>query len=125
MLHSGQRAFCSAQLRMHPAQKGCSQPLTIAACIGWMFPWQMAHITPSSLPSSDSLSAAATAAAAAAAAATAATASSAVASPSAAAATTASSSSAAAALEVPPAEESVALGASSSSCGAWKAGKGW
>ena len=113
-----------------------------------MLPWQMAHITPSSLPSSDALSSAATAAAAAAAAAvatassatssatassatasssaaTTATASSAAASSSADATATASSSSAVAALEAPPAEERLALGAGSSSWGAWNAGKRW
>ena len=114
---------------MHPAQKGCSQPLTMAACSGWMLPWQMAHMTPSSsLPSSDALSAAADAAAAAAAAADAAAAVTAAAASSSAAATataTASSSSAAAALEAPPAEERVALGSRSSSWWAWNAGKRW
>ena len=118
---------------MHPAQKGCSQPLTMAACSGWMLPWQMAHMTPSSsLPSSDALSAAADAAAAAAAAAdaaaavaAAAAAAAAAASSSAAATATASSSSAAAALEAPPAEERVALGSRSSSWWAWNAGKRW
>ena len=99
-----------------------------------MLPWQMAHITPSSLPSSDALSSAAAAAAAAASAAavaaassaaTTATASSAAASSSAAATATASSSSSVAALEAPPAEERLALGARSSSWGAWNAGKRW
>ena len=53
--HRGQRAFCVAQFRMHSEQNGWSQPLTNATSFGWMFPWQMAHMTPSSsspLPSS-------------------------------------------------------------------------